>query len=394
MHVAVVFPDTKVEFDGIGDHSKRLARELVALGHAVTFVGRGASESPVAGARYVDGWPSGAVRDLAGVVRAIEEIRPDIVLLQYQPFAYGRRGFSPALPWLGRRIGRVCPGASFVVFMHETYVGHTSPATAVMAAYQAVQVKLLARSADLVLVNCALGMRRLRHHSRRIESVPVPSNIDRVSASRRTARLELGLDARARIMVLFGRVDATRVRLLRATLLRASGMDGTELVYIGKDRANVAALVDPLPLPAHLYIGADDRTVSLAMTAADLALAPFADGATGRRGSLAAHLEHGVTTLSTVAAGTDDFLKDIALSGGLCLVAPDADEVADAAETLLGDPQRRARGEESLAALAGELPSWRRTAEAVLHARPGGTEEGARPRASRRVAGVRSSGEG
>ncbi|WP_062516259.1 glycosyltransferase family 4 protein [Demequina gelatinilytica] len=359
--IDLAYPGATVPFDGIGDHTARLARALRERGHEVRVLGRGGSTAD----GYVDAWGARPVRRLDGLVEAVAAAPPQLLVLQLEHFAYGARGFSPGLLTLARRIRRAAPDAGLVVFAHETYVPPAGLRHTVMWSYQRAQLAALARGADHVLTNNAVGLARIGALTEALTLVPVPSNLPRASATRAQARAALGLETDALLAVVFGHLDPGRVAYLESALAAARAEAPLELLYVGKDEDAARGLATHAGVPAHLRIGLPPEHAALALRAGDLALSPFSDGASGRRGSLAACLDHGLATVTNTGEGTDAFLHAAAQAGALRLTDPDPAAYADAAVALAVDASERAAMERVLATGDVPLASWEATAEAV-----------------------------
>jgi glycosyltransferase involved in cell wall biosynthesis len=103
------------------------------------------------------------------------------------------------------------------------------------------------------------------------------------------------------------------------------------------------------------------------LAAADLFLAPYADGISGRRGSVMAALRNGVAVLSTVDQRSDRLLSSP--GGGLTLVATDDRAgFARAARNLAEDDATRHRLAGAGLALYEERLDWPVIARRLAHA--------------------------
>lgn len=305
MRIDIVFPRLPPAIDGIGEHSAILARELQRRGVTVRLVGDlAAADVALLRQRYgleaVDGWPSGRLRDVGPLVDTIVHGRPDVVLLQFEQFAYGARGFNPAASGIFRALRRRAPGVRRVLFAHENYVYPGSVSHTVMWAYQRWQFLRLVRSANRVLVSTEAWA--VRDRLRDAVVVPVFSNIPVAGAVP---------ERRSATAIWFGYLDDARAPYLSAVLrtLRAQA-PGRALIYAGKDGERAAALARDLAFE-HLTVVPSPPAPELSRLLADarLALAPFPDGVSSRRGSVMAALEHGCTVVTNAGPGTDTVMR-------------------------------------------------------------------------------------
>jgi|GEM_PF-4745663 len=364
-HIDIAYPGASVAFDGIADHTARLAGALADRGHDVRVLGRGPGTAHIGGYEYVDAWGTRRIERLDGLVAAVKAGTPDLLVVQFEQFAYGVNGFSPELTGLMARLRLAARSTTTMLFAHETYVTPTTTRRSVAWAYQSTQLRALARGADHVVTNCAVGMRRIGKFTEPVGFVPVPSNIPRLAIDREHARRELGLEQDALYAVVFGHLDQTRITLTTAALTRIQEAVPVELIYVGKDGDAALAMAGNAGVPAHTFIGASERVASLVLSSADLAVTPFADGASGKRGSLAACLEHRLPSVTNRGDNTDQFLVRASDAGALALAESEPRTFASAAAALATDAPRRAAMTRALESGDVRIASWDDTADAV-----------------------------
>jgi glycosyltransferase involved in cell wall biosynthesis len=118
--------------------------------------------------------------------------------------------------------------------------------------------------------------------------------------------------------------------------------------------------------------GLPEAEISARLQAATLGLAPYADGASARRTTLAALMQHGVPIVALQGVATDRWLVE---RGGLALV-PHADPAAfvSAVRTLLADPHQRAALSREARMSYDTHMSWPAIADAYVRALAGGTD--------------------
>jgi glycosyltransferase involved in cell wall biosynthesis len=266
----------------------------------------------------------------------------DALLINYNAFSWGRWGLAPGLPSSLARL-RVCRARPTIgVIVHEPFVDLVGLRQTLMGAWQRAQLAAMLRMADVAfvctdpwvpLVRRWAGSRTPVHH------VPVGSNLPDMRNARDEERARLGLDGDAVVLAMFGGHHPSRPveHLRRAARAGSQAGRRTAVLNLGADPPDLAASTTDVQV-----VTPGLRTpVELArlLSAADIFVGPFMDGASSRRTTLAAALQHGLPTVSTSGEGTDPFLER---SGALILVpAANASTFGEAVAELVDDPDRR-----------------------------------------------------
>lgn len=278
--VGLVTYNNTGDVDAIDEYSRRLVKALCERGNPALYRPSGLPGAPRLGAR------------------------PSWVLVQYQPFSYGRWGVAPQL--VGKAFAfRRRFAAPFAVMVHESWVATHDWKSALMGGYQRAQLRALSQIATVLMATTQDLARELGPGS---VHVPVGSNITPVEATYRSARDSLAIGDEL-VIALFGRDSPARA------LDHARGAIDA-----------IAALRDPSDIRV-LNLGADaplletqhttrilspgkmsDERLSLHLSASDLMLLPFTDGLSTRRTTLMAALAHGLPVLGLRSPATDDVL--------------------------------------------------------------------------------------
>lgn len=310
-------------FDGIGDYAARLATALASTEQTQLVVG--------------DRDPLPALADVAGVLH------------QYSPHSQSRT-FDR---WLQ---AAAVHGVPVVVTVHEYWPPASwSPRRAVLRWQNRRRLGALLRAASAVVVTQEIYARELLADGvcagKNIHVIPVGSNITRFDASaERTGGL-----------VLFGQpASFERAHLAALAAWLAEGVDRPRFTWIGRSGDELERAWHDLGATTsdavRLVGGADEAGVSALLGQATIGLAPYANGASGKRTTLAALLQHGVPTVATTGIVTDSWLQT---SDGVQTVADDDPRAfVDAVETLLRDSSERERLSRTAEALFSTRLAW------------------------------------
>jgi glycosyltransferase involved in cell wall biosynthesis len=334
---------------GVGDYTHEMARAYSDLGHQVVVItlqppqladgGSSLKHSePYDLRQIVARWNWSSWTDVLSVLR---ETKPDIVNIQYQAAAYGMLPPIHLLPW---RVRWLKERPKIVVTYHDLRVPYLFPKAGPLR-WQAVLA--LARWSDAVIVtNPEDEIVLSRYHFiRRLARIPIGSNIAPVPPigyNRMTWRAHLGVGPEESLLAYFGFLNESKGGETLIHALQKLG-SGCKLLMIGgktgaSDPTNAAyakhmeSLIAELGLAERIlwtgYVPQED--VSAHLLAADMAVLPYRDGVSLRRGSLMAALAHGLPVVSTIpAACADEFLD----GQNILLVPPENPEALAAAVT-------------------------------------------------------------
>jgi GT2 family glycosyltransferase/glycosyltransferase involved in cell wall biosynthesis len=347
---------------GVGDYTATLVGKLRDSGVQVGVLTSGGE--PVPGetgvARSVPGWGLSA---LPAIARAIRAALPDLIHIQYQAGAFGGRGGVILLArWL--RLRRRIP---VVVTFHDRCVPYLFPKAGPV---RASALNSLAQSGAATIATNGDDWAAFKADAKiasRLQLIPIGSNIAapepaEQSEIRATTRAALGIAPQTIVIAYFGLISTSKgLDLLLDAVARTAGRLGDfRLLLIGgtasatdrevfDEAGDLAGALRARGLEQRTTItGALPAPVVAAhLAAADLAVLPYRDGASWRRGSLLAALVAGVPTITTVPQpGYDARGRLPALEEGVAaaLVPPnDPEALAQALVRLAGDPVARAQ---------------------------------------------------
>jgi glycosyltransferase involved in cell wall biosynthesis len=263
---------------GVADYSYRLADALKQLGVEVVM------EEPST-------WSLDAARAL----RNRHGGDPDAVFhLQYPSLTMGNSLSPAALPFLLPRL---------FATLHEFRV-FSFPRKALFASHSVLARKIVFSNGT----ERDIFLRWYPWSGSRLEVIPIGNNITRIG----------GRMPGPERLVYFGQISRNKgveLFLETAGLLRAAG-NPIEIRMVGAMtdsdpdfQSLVLGSVEQHGIVKRLSLPADE--VSAELNAASLALLPFPDGVSDKRGSALAALDHGVTVLTTHSATTPGWLRAV-----------------------------------------------------------------------------------
>lgn len=383
MKIQIVTPNWPPQVCGIGDYSARLAQALAARAGISVHVVTAAGGDPAGTGIMVETAAFDPARPNS--VAALESLaareKPDWLLLQYQPFAYGRWGLNLHLPRVVRQIRRVRPDTRFALMIHEPFVPVHGPKDAVMTSWQRYQLWALGRSAQIVFCSIDPWARRFARWfpGCPVQHLPAGSNVSFVPIPRASARRALDLPESDGVLGFFGTAHPSRLLdWIGPAAQHAHERTGKKItvLYVGPHGEQMRQAIGKRVVregsgvafrDAGMRHGAD---LSCHFAAMDVYLAPFADGISTRRTSLMTGLQHGTALVGTCGPLTDAVLQReqghafLLSDVGAAAAAPFGENVA----ALLSDANERARLGAGARDLFCREFTWERIAARLLAA--------------------------
>jgi glycosyltransferase involved in cell wall biosynthesis len=325
--LAVLAVRSADEADGVRDYSSQLVdrlREQPSWNTQLNLCDRGSWRTAWSGT--ANGWsPSEA----------------DVVLLQYSPFWYGRRSFSPGLPIAIWRLRASRRRPAIALMVHETFMDASNWRWALMGAWQRVQLFALQAAADIQFHSTEAWMTRARQRwpAPPARHLPVASNFPDRRADRDRERRALGLEDGELVLACF-RMDQRsgfQPSIMAAAEAVAAAGHRVRLINFGggtptSDAHDGITVLNPGYLEP-------DRLAALLSTA-DIFLAPHLDGVSTRRTTVMSALQHEVAVVGTDGHYTDGLLREA--SSAIRLVPLDRPDLfAGAARELADDAAAR-----------------------------------------------------
>lgn len=337
--VLVVSKEFPPQPGGVGDYCVRWLEEVTSADpgwEATVLAGLcDGRNSPIAGATVVstDDW---TLRGLRGFRRTLRMLTPDTVVYHYVPHMYQKQGLplvSLAHVVLLKRYSR-----HLTVMFHEMTSAQVHWRHRLLTIPQMAIVAALATLATSNVATIQTRARRLRSltpwRSSTPVVIPVSPTLRNIKAPLRSAPTDLPIK-----LVYFGSSHPSRNFDLIAAAMDRLDRDGVKysLAVIGTAEA-------PDSRATVLGYCSEERVVEVLMDS-DVALLPFADGASGRRSTVANCLAAGLAVVSTAGADTD-----VGWYGDSMLLVPsdDSEAFARSVASLCSDTvelaRQRARG--------------------------------------------------
>lgn len=311
--VAFVYPTSKGEHDAIQEYAIRLTGELGRLAGYETA--------------HVD------VRQLAAASEWA-----DVMLLQYNPFSFGRWGFAPDLLRAWRRADSK---TRLAVMVHEPFVPMKDLRSALMGLWQRAQLTWLLRASDLSFVSIDGWRRRSPWLLSESHLLPVPAALPQPRGCRRATRSRHGIGEQELVVAT---LSSGHPSLLVDHIRAAVSEVGAHRPAVHLNLGYGADPLSPVPGIREIRPGyLEPSVLSDLLATCDLCLFPFVDGISTRRTSFMNALQAGVATVATDGPLTSTALRHAAGDAWVLAPAQNEEAFARAAVRLAVDPHERRR---------------------------------------------------
>jgi glycosyltransferase involved in cell wall biosynthesis len=301
------------DLDGIGDYTYRLANALAQMGlETSVWTSLGKQRAVCEGVQvnpFFDRSKPWTVEKLPALLEKGRSV--DWLLVEYNPFAFGRRGYCPWLVRIVRRLKR-SGRCRVAVMFHETQVPNRPFKFWVMRHWQNWQLRSLSRMADVIFVSTTRWVAEIKAVWPKAvcHNLPVGSNLPRSKLSREAARENLGIASETLVLGMFGSSHPSRMIDWMGAAVRGAArvQDKLVVLYVGKDGTTFHEVCAGFPFKDEGRLRAE--AVADRLRAMDLLISPFMDGLSTRRGSVIAGFQHGLAVASTWANHTDRLLRE------------------------------------------------------------------------------------
>jgi glycosyltransferase involved in cell wall biosynthesis len=341
------------DLDGIGDYAYWLARALAErpdVLQPVDVYTRTGDHAPAEGVRIRPFFEFSRQSSFRNLLPLVREDCPDWLVLQYNPFSWGARGWCSAVPWTLGKLKEIPRAPKVAVMFHETTVPKWPWRFALMYAWQRPILRGVARQADRIFVSTKRWIPELVSAGAvaPMSLLPVGANIPRSSLSKEDARRLLGVQNDCLVLGVFGSAHPSRLLDWIAEAAEAVSQKNLDLLvlHVGPEGEVMRRAMEALPFRSLGVKSAIE--VADALRAMDCVVSPFIDGISSRRGSVIAALNNGIRVATTGRHWTDDCFLSASSDAVLVSTAHNkttfAREVAEWAKPI---DHRVARGVES-----------------------------------------------
>ncbi len=308
---------------GVSDYTRQVAQGLAAAGDEVSVWAPQAkgpipADDGVTVRRFHGGFGPKQLWQISQSLRAHRG--PIRLLIQYVPQMYGCKGMNFAFALWVASVCRYRPWVMFHEVAAPVYAGQrwTGRALAIATHFMAAVV---AGSADRCFVSIPIWAKKLRHVGC-IQPplwMPVPSNVATQADPKAAAALRFSLAGRGLLLGHFGTfgnyITDQLTPALRELLARQPDWS---VLLVGRGAAAYSlSLKRSVPVANERMHAAEDLTATAVadhLTACDLLLQPYGDGASCRRGSLMAGLALGLPIVTTMGFSTEPIWKEEAIA--------------------------------------------------------------------------------
>lgn len=296
---------------GVADYTQLVARALMAAGDAVRVYASAdaqaaAPDADVPTIRLPDQFGIRGLAELDRQLRAVD--RPDRILIQYVPHAYGYKAMNVAFAaWVSARAQKIAP--VWTMFHEVAYPLEAGRPLRhqVLARVNRAMAKSIANASERVFVSIPAWSETLKiiaPNAPHGKWLPVPSNIPdtAVAESILSIRASLGTAA-TQIIGHFGSYGAASVNLLRPVVVQAlQRLPNAMGLFIGRGSTEFGReLVTEFPdLRGRTHASGNVPATDIAahISACDVMVQPYPDGVSCRRGSVMAGLALGRPTVT------------------------------------------------------------------------------------------------
>ncbi|WP_395744621.1 hypothetical protein [Prosthecobacter sp.] len=386
MNIALVSAAYPPDLDGIGDHTWWLARSLAGQA-SVEVLTRGgrpiAEDKEVKVTQFLEPSVPSSFEALEDAIAHWQQPArgPHWLLLQYNPFGFGRRGWCPWVPQTLRKIRRHYPHVRIATMFHETMVPAWPWKFAVMHLWQSHFFRQVCHVSEKAFVSST----RYQQQVARVRPdlpclhLPVGSNVPLDETPRGLARQKIGLPENALVLGVFGSAHISRQLDWIAAAARQVGTTGRDVIvaHVGPDSAKISQAMPGVQVRSFGEQPAGQ--VGLHLRAMDVILAPFSDGVSTRRGSVMAGLQHGIPVITNASPWTDSLLLTAAVDGLLALDCNDAATFAAMTAAHLPDLLRARDTGQRAAAFYQSHFAWSTLAENLTRHLTGASQSGSAP---------------
>ncbi len=247
-------------------------------------------------------------RRFFGLLQSLKKTNANAVVLQYNPFAWGNRGWAPDLVRVIRDFKIRRPDVTIAVMFHETYMMNPGFRSWLMRQYQRRQFQSLCSAAHICFFSTELWAREYRERDPQALAfhLPVGANLPVSAADGKETRRRWRIDENDFVCGVFGGAHPSRMLpWIERAVVQIDQQRNSErrVVFFHVGGEPIQWSIPNVPVITTGRLSADEASDAIAIM--DLLINPFSDGISTRRGSAMAALQNGVPLLTTRGHATD-----------------------------------------------------------------------------------------
>lgn len=306
--------------DAIGAYTASLAEELGRRRSVKVLTAFGTEAESIPGVRINQCFSLNGRGRFKSLLEVLDCGTEQAVILQYNPFAWGRLGFAPDLIRMVKRLKVKRPELTLSVMVHETFVPENiSFKFRIMNLWQKRQYFKLLNCSDVTFVSIEAWTRdeiRRRPQSK-VVHLPVGSSIPVSNACRSSLRARYGITDSDLLFCVFGGAHPSKLfdwvgKAVKRVQEKLSGRN-VAVLHVGGDGERVK---EAIGLECVVSTGwLTPLEAANALASSDMMLTPFLDGISTRRSSVMSSLSQGTAVASTIGHNTDSVWREKEASG-------------------------------------------------------------------------------
>lgn len=332
---------------GIGYYMARLCKALEAEGYedfsilTSQDVDHDAHVLPWVNKWSFSAWPQ--------VVRAIKQVEPELVHIQYSSVRYGRRPFISLLPHL---LKLRYPKLKLIVTLHEYHDASSLGRRREDVLIAPIREVIVSNDEDRRMLKAKFGKKK-------IEQIPIGPMVDiaKMSGDTKTKLAKRYNPKHKTLLMSWGIIDAAKGT--DQLVLAMGNLPDCKLVIVGEYDESVAfhrelkALIDASSADIEWVGYLDNHDTSQLLQICDLVVLPYTQPVSLRRSTVLSSLLHGKPIVTTGPASTPLKHRD----NCYLIDSNDPDSLVNAIEELRNDPKLSRMLGERAAKLAADF-NW------------------------------------
>jgi glycosyltransferase involved in cell wall biosynthesis len=315
MRIGLISAAYPPDLDGIGDYTWWTAQTLAEREDiekpVYVFTRIGSDHRPAPGVEIVPFFDPAVPESFGRLPELLAVCGLDWLILEYNPFAWGRRGFCPSIPKTLRRIRLLARRPRIAVMFHETFTREPEIKSMFMRVWQRLFCESTANLSDRNFVSIEAYAEDLSLRKGVLaRPLPAGSNLPCPEIGKSEAKRRLGFSPGDLVLGTFGTPHRSRSWewMEEAVTEVRRFQPNVRFLFVGSGGDEIRGDDNASFLVTTGVVSPEEA--ARAIRSIDIFLAPFADGYSMRRGSVAAALQQGIPVVSTDGYRTDQVIRN------------------------------------------------------------------------------------